>query len=214
MECGVGNGLENNTLYLLMQGWQGLWIEAHKQRCKRIACALHEIIQKQQLRLAHAVLDSDNGNEIIKANLPVSSIDLLSLDIDGNEWYIFDSLTALEARVVVIEYNAKWRPPLAFCVEYRPDLRWSGDDYFGASLQFLETQMRKKGYRLVGCSLSGVNAFFVKETEMQNLFLAPYTAEKHYQPPRYELCFRNGFPHSYKSVMAVYRSRHAMVGKT
>ena len=67
----------------------------------------------------------------------------------------------VKPRVVVIEYNAVFRPPVAVVTEYRRDFVWDGTSYYGASLQALEGLGSRKGYALVGCSLSGINAFLV-----------------------------------------------------
>ena len=207
IEFGVGDGLENNSLYLLLQGWKGLWIEGNKENSKKIFKGLKSLINEGQLILVKAFVNRENINTIISTHITKPQIDLLSIDIDGNDYHLFDAIQVIEARVVVIEYNAKFKPPIAFCVDYNPKLCWKGDDYFGSSLKFLELQMKKKGYSLVGCSLSGVNAFFVKTKLLKQSFLAPYTAEKHYQPQRYSLKFSNDYQHSYQSLVKLY---HAM----
>ena len=173
VEFGVGDGLENNTLYLLLQGWKGLWIEGDTKNSKKIVKGLKKIIDEQQLIFVKAFVNRENINTIISANITEAQIDLLSIDIDGNDYHLFDAIKAVEARVVVIEYNAKFKPPMSFCLAYDPKQCWKGDDYFGASLKFLEIQMRKKNYSLVACSLSGTNAFFVKTELLQKFFLAP-----------------------------------------
>jgi hypothetical protein len=50
------------------------------------------------------------------------------------------------------------------------------------------------GYVLVGCDFNGVNAFFVRDTEQQDLFVGPFTAERHYEPPRVWMLRREGAP--------------------
>ena len=62
---------------------------------------------------------------------------------------------------------------------------WNGSNYFGASLEALVKLGQEKGYRLVGCSFSGANAFFVRNEFAGDHFLDPATAEEHYEPPRY-----------------------------
>ena len=211
VEFGVGDGLENNTLYLLLQGWHGLWIEGNKSNHKKIARGLQPILKRKQLQLAHAFINRDNINKIIANHIHEPQIDLLSIDIDGNDYHIFDALhrNGVMARVVIIEYNAKLRPPLLFCVDYDAQLYWRGDDYFGASLKFLEIEMHKKGYSLIACSLSGVNAFFIKNDELRDQsgqFLTPYTAEEHYQPQRYSLSFHDAYAPSYQSVTRLWQA--------
>ena len=69
-------------------------------------------------------------------------------------------------------------------VPYERMQTWNGSNYFGASLEAL-VRLRKKGYRLVGCSFNGANAFFVHDAFAEDHFLDPPTAEEHYEPPRY-----------------------------
>jgi hypothetical protein len=74
---------------------------------------------------------------------------------------------------------------MALTVPYDPMRQWDGTNYAGASLEALVRLAREKGYRLVGCSFSGANAFFVRQDLVGDRFLEPATAEEHYEPPRY-----------------------------
>jgi len=107
-------------------------------------------------------------------------------------------------RVVVIEYNATLRPPMSLVVFYEPMRRWDGTNYFGASLEALVRLGRDKGYRVVGCSYTGANAFFVRNDVAGDHFLDPATAEEHYEPPRYFYGFQQaghrGKPGPYVAV--------------
>ena len=97
----------------------------------------------------------------------------------------------------MIEYNPNVPPVVAWEIEYQPDARWRGDTLFGASLKRLEDIGDSLGYCLVGCELSGINAYFVRaDLASENLFLAPYTAEQHYEPPRFHFlsCTRGHTP--------------------
>jgi hypothetical protein len=94
---------------------------------------------------------------------------------------------------VVIEYNASWPPHIRKTVAQAPR-GWDGTNYYGASLGALEALGREKGYCLVGCSLSGVNAFFVREDLVGDGFCPPFTAENHYEPPRYYMNSPIGHP--------------------
>ena len=67
-----------------------------------------------------------------------SEIDLLSVDIDGNDFHVLKAITCIKPRVIVMEYNSKFPPPILFCMDYNPEHRWQGNDCFGASLKFLE----------------------------------------------------------------------------
>ena len=206
IEFGVGDGLENNTLYFLIQGWKGLWIEGNKKNYKKIRRGLKYILKTQKLHLINSFVTRENIDKIISENIKENEIDLLSIDIDGNDYHIFDAIQSVKARVIVVEYNAKFPPPLSFCIDYDPQHIWQNDDFLGASLKFWETEMGKKGYSLVACNLSGCNAFFIRNDLLSTHFLAPYTSEKHYQPQRYSLNFYNLYPHNYGSVVKNFKA--------
>jgi hypothetical protein len=112
-------------------------------------------------------------------------IDLLSIDIDFNDYWVWKAVNAVNPRVVVIEYNAMLRPPMSLVVPYEPTQRWDGSNYGGASLEALVRLGQSKGYRIVGCSFAGANAFFVRDDLCADHFVAPATAEEHYEPTRY-----------------------------
>jgi len=185
IEFGIGNGLENNTLSLLFDDWQGLWIEASSRYVKKIRKHFAQIIENGQLKVVESFITKDNINDLISAQIEDDEIDLLSVDIDGNDYHVLNAITCIRPRGIAIEYNAKFRPPILYCMDYDEAYTWEKDDCGGASLKFLEVNLDKKGYCLVGCNISGVNAFFVKKDLVDDKFLAPFTAENHYEPPRY-----------------------------
>ncbi len=120
--------------------------------------------------------------------------DLLSIDIDGNDYWVWKNILKFRPRVVTLEYNALYRPAVKWVMKNNPTLAGKNDSYFGASLKSLELLGLEKGYRLVGCTFTGLNAFFVREDLVQDRFLAPYTAENHYEPARYSLVNKPGHP--------------------
>jgi len=99
--------------------------------------------------------------------------------------------------VVVIEYNAIFPPPVRWVMPYDPAAKWTGNSNHSASLKSLELLGRAKGYSLVGCSFAGVNAFFVRNDLLGDLFEAPFTAEHHYEPPRFFLIHKAGHPRTF-----------------
>ena len=187
VEFGAGTGTENNTLYLLFAGWRGLWIECDANLVSSISKALAAYIENGQLVVRQAFVERDNIDSIIRGGGFDGEIDLLSIDIDGNDYWVWKEIAAVNPRVVTIEYNATFRPPVSVVMDYRQEYRWDGTNYFGASLKALEGLGRQKGYALVGCCLAGLNAFFVRQDLVQDRFCPPFTAENHYEPPRYSL---------------------------
>lgn len=198
VEFGVGVGLENNTAFLLTLGWKGLWIEGSNQYCKRINEKFGNVIDNHQLTLINNFVDADNIEGLFKqANVP-QELDLLSIDIDGNDYWIWKAINYYRPRVVIMEYNAVYPPQVSWTIQYNPNHRWDYSSYMGASLLALEKLGNIKGYKLVGCSFTGVNAFFVRDDLVDDHFLAPYTAENHYEPARYFLCEQmSGHPRSF-----------------
>ena len=100
----------------------------------------------------------------------------------------------MRPRVVVIEYNATLRPPLSLTVPYGANTFWDGTNYVGASLEALVRLGRTKGYRIVGCCIAGVNAFFVRDDLCADHFIEPATSEEHYEPARYFFSAQSGHP--------------------
>jgi hypothetical protein len=139
-------------------------------------------------------VDKENiAEHLEKLGVP-REIDLLSLDIDQNTYHVWEALHEFSPRVVVVEYNAAVPPDIEWKVHYVPDRRWDGTQNFGASLKAFEVLGNRLGYRLVGCDFNGVNAFFVRSDLVADSFAAPFTAENHYEPPRYSCIHRTAHP--------------------
>jgi hypothetical protein len=185
VEFGVQTGFECNTAKLLVEGWRGLWMEANAPSASRIRSHFADFLESGHLQLIEAMVSAENINDLLAGAGFVGSIDLLSIDIDFNDYWVWKAIDTAKPRVVIIEYNASLRPPLSLVVPYAPTHAWSGGNYFGASLEALVRLARAKGYRIVGCNFSGVNAFFVREDLCGDQFLEPATSEEHYEPPRY-----------------------------
>lgn len=189
LEFGVENGLENNSLLLLHAGWKGVWLEASDDHVAAIRSRFAPVLETGDLRVRQTLVTRDNINDlIVELELP-EELDLLSIDIDSNDYYVFEAVSAIRPRVVAIEYNAHFPPPIRAVVKYDENLRWRRTDYFGASLESLTALAERKGYHLVGCSITGTNAFFVRADLTEDRFQAPFTAENFYHPPRYPLTY-------------------------
>jgi hypothetical protein len=185
VEFGVETGKECNTVKLLLEGWRGLWLDGDDKNFEQINTRFKSLVDSGHLAVRRSHITAENINALISDGGLRGPIDLLSIDIDNNDYWVWKAIDVVAPRVVVIEYNATLRPPLSLVVPYNPQQTWSGSNYFGASLGALVKLGRAKGYRLVGCNFSGTNAFFVREELAKDLFLDPPTAEEHYEPPRY-----------------------------
>jgi hypothetical protein len=185
VEFGVETGAECNTAKLLIEGWRGLWIEAKADNADAIRRRFAPFLQDGRLTLTQDLVTAENIDALITAGGLAGEIDLVGIDIDYNDYWVWKAITAVRPRVVVIEYNASLRPPLSLTVPYDPHGRWDGSNFYGASLEALVRLGADKGYCIVGCSIAGVNAFFVRADLCGNRFLEPATAAEHYEPPRH-----------------------------
>ncbi|HEY5653244.1 MAG TPA: hypothetical protein VIR63_02610 [Pontiella sp.] len=201
VEFGCGDGMENNSYGLLFQGWNGLWIDGSTKNINKIRTGLQETIASGQLKVLESFITKDNINELISGQISDKEIDLLSVDIDGNDYFVWDAITCTKPRVLIMEYNAKFIPPVHYCMNYDPNHMWDYTDHGGMSLKFIEEKAAAKDYSLVGCSLSGANAFFVRNDLLGDNFEAPYTAEKHYEPARPHFAkIKGGHPTTFKTL--------------
>ncbi|WP_143044843.1 FkbM family methyltransferase [Variovorax sp. YR216] len=191
IEVGCADGLENNTHQLALEGLAGCWIDGDAAKIKFIESQLGSL-QTPMLQVLHAFLTLDSIDNVVqdaRAFLGTDDVDFLSLDIDGNDTHLMRAaLQWVRPKLLCVEYNAKFPPPCRLEMDYDADHRWSGDDYFGASLQSWVDCL--EGYQLVSCGLSGANAFFVRR-DLAHCF-PTHEAQALYQPPRYWLVGHGG----------------------
>ena len=200
IEFGVENGLECNSTNLLYQNWQGLWIEGSGTFANETKTRFADIINEGRLKVTEAFINAENIQSLFKDAGAPAEPDLLSIDIDYNDYYVWKAITDYKPRVVAIEYNSVFRPDTHFVVPYNPTRTWDKTSYFGASLLALQQLGEEKGYSLVGCSFTGSNAFFVRNDLVSDKFEAPFTAANHYEPNRDFLIYRAGHPRSHRPV--------------
>jgi SAM-dependent methyltransferase len=183
VEIGCGTGLENNTHYLLLKGWRGVWVDGDPANIAAIRAALPP---NERLRVVEAMVDRESAPSLVdqEALTALGGLDLLSVDIDGNDLdVVVACANAWRPRVVTVEYNAKFPPPAVVHIAYDPTHRWNGDDYHGASLGAFIARL--SDYRLISCNLAGTNAFFVR-LDLTAMF-ADHPAKSLYQPARFHL---------------------------
>ena len=197
LEIGVGNGLENNTYFLLFKGWSGAWIEGHPKCAKSIRENFAKLINIKRLLLIETLVYKDNITQVLSKHEIPKNVDLFSIDIDGNDFYVLEmALQTIEPRVIVAEYNAKFPPDVDWCMEYNDKHWWTYSDKFGMALKTLTEMLQKRGYSLVGTNITGANAFYVKKDLVQDLFASVDDIATLYNPARYHLtpAFISGHP--------------------
>ena len=164
VEFGVSDGRECNTVKLLIQGWSGLWMESSAEFCERMRRIFAAPLADGRLELLQTAVSVENVDGLIAGARVAAAgeLDLLSIDIDGNDYHVLKAIHSVRPRVVVIEINGKFPPPMDVVQPYDPALTWDGSDFGGASLQAMTNLATRLGYRLVGTNITGVNAFYVR----------------------------------------------------
>lgn len=194
VEIGAGEGVENNTTNLLTNKWKGIWIEYDQKSIEIIRKYFTNFIKAKRLQVEKLFATKDNIEKVFKTLKIPKEFDLLSIDIDGNDYWIWQALSFYKPRVLAIEYNPSLGPSSAWIMQYNENHKYDYTNYHGASLKSLELLGEKLGYKLVGCSFAGVNAFFVRKDLAKDKFLKPFKSENFYEPARYFLYKRPGHP--------------------
>lgn len=192
VEFGI-SAWECNTIALLLDHWSGLWMDTDERGIKEAYEMYSEIIKQGKLAVMREHITAENIETIFRKNGVPKEPDLLSIDIDGNDYWVWKALKEYKPRLMVIEYNAILGPSIKRVIKYNPSYANTDTCLFGASLKALELLGEEKGYRLVGCDIKGVNAFFVREDLVKDKFLEPFTSECHYEPPRYHHMRKVGY---------------------
>lgn len=165
IDIGAGDcGELSNTRHLILEGWAGVLIEADEEKHKRCIEVAGSIVKS-----ICAKVTAENVNELITGH----PIDFCSIDIDGNDYWIWKALKD-KPKIICIEYNPQiWDYGKAVTIAYEPGFKWDGSAYYGASARALYDLGRSMGYTLVWAT--NVNMIFVLD-EYAELF-APYKIE-------------------------------------
>lgn len=165
VEFGVENYTEANTRFLLINDqWRGLVLDGSDHNIDYIQ--KDDIYWRHDLTAKCLFITRDNINDILTESGFLDDIGLLSIDIDGNDYWVWDAINVITPRIVVCEYNSIFGAEHAVTIPYDDKFNWSEAHYsrlyFGASLAALCSLAARKGYDFVGCNSAGVNAFFVR----------------------------------------------------
>jgi len=160
VEFGVGpplgrdieeTGLEANCRLLLESGWSGLFMDGNQY--------------PPGTGVRREFVTALNINPLLKRYAVPNEIDLFSIDVDGQDFWIWMNL-AYRPKILIIEYNANFGIEVSKTVPFHPNFRWEGAGYYGASLTAFYKLGRSKGYTLVWSN--GANAFFVRDELVEN----------------------------------------------
>ncbi len=199
LEIGVQDGLECNAANLARNlGWTGAMLEGDPklaEEARKNYCGFPGV------KIRQAFVRKDNVSELAQLAGTQNDCDLFSLDIDGNDYWIWEALSNFDPRVVVVEYNHALGSERAITIPYDPDFCYRAKHprgYFGASLAALQKLGKKKGYALVGSSNLGPNAFFVKADQLKGSIVEMSVKEAY--RPLYIKRRGDEFPNSLKNM--------------
>ncbi len=165
IEFGVEDYREANTRFLLQnRNWQGLILDSSAENISSVQ--RESIYWRHDLTAVRAFLTPENIDDCTAKNGFSGDVGLLSIDIDGNDYWVWDAITVVDPVIVVCEYNAVLGDVYPITIPYRPDFDRSrahhSNLYYGASIVALCRLAHRKGYVLVGSNLAGTNAFFIR----------------------------------------------------
>ncbi len=171
IEFGVENYREANTRFLMMKNnWSGLILDGNSQNIKEIKNSYYYWMY--DLTAKFSFVTADNINKIISEWTSQKDIGLLHIDIDGNDYWIWEAIKCIEPIIVIIEYNALFGNDRFITVPYSCGFYRTKSHYsnlfFGASLPALYNLGVKKGYTFIGCNLAGNNAYFVRNDKVND----------------------------------------------
>ncbi len=169
VEICAGNGRECNAANLIINhGWHGLLFDGDEKNIAE-ANSFYSRCRETPVKkpiCTQAWITADNINDLIRRAQFDGDIDLLSLDIDGNDYWIWNALDCINPRVIILEYENAWGWEHAVTQPYVEDFVWRANPLglpsAGASLPAFVKLGRQKGYRLVGCNRMCYNAVFVR----------------------------------------------------
>lgn len=166
IEFGVQNYRESNTRLLChLRNWRGLVMDSSEENIAAIR--RQSIWWRHDIEPKRAFITRENINQLIEESGLSGDIGLLSIDIDGNDFWVWQAIEVVKPWIVICEYNALLGDTAMISVPYDPSFQITqahySNLYFGASIRALEFLAQQKGYVLVGTNSAGVNAFFVRK---------------------------------------------------
>jgi hypothetical protein len=166
VELGVGDYSECNTRFLLMNdNWRGLAVDADSASIDSARSS--PFFWRHDLSAVSAFITRDNVNDLMMRQGYSGDVGILSIDIDGNDYWVLEAINCVRAALIIAEYNSVFGARHTVSIPYDPRFERTrahySNLYFGCSLKSLQELLQKRGYALVGCNTAGNNAFFVRE---------------------------------------------------
>lgn len=191
IEFGVENYEESNTRFLLLNNhWQGMVLDACAGDVEYIRS--DRIHWQYDLQVKEAWITRENIDSLLDQAGFGQDVGLLSIDVNGNDYWIWESMQSVRPRIAIIEYNSLLGlEPI--CVPYKQNfdrtVAHCSNQYYGSSLAALHRLAKSKGYILLGSNIWGHNAFFVRSDvagELRGLEPAQAYVASHFRDARDE----------------------------
>lgn len=172
VEFGVENYRESNTRFLLINNnWSGMVMDGSAENIDYIKQDM--VSWAFDLQAKHSFITKENINELLSQTGFPEELGILSIDIDGNDYWVWKEITVVRPIIVIVEYNSVFGPENSWTILYDPDYQRdtvnAGMLYFGASITAFCDLANEKGYSFLGCNSNGNNAYFVRKDKMDNL---------------------------------------------
>lgn len=175
IEFGIENYKESNTRFLLINNnWSGFVMDGSEYNI--------DYVKKDPISMFHelharcAFITKENINELLKDFLKLGydpEVGILSIDIDGNDYWVWEEINAISPIIVIAEYNAVFGSEKAWTTPYKADFyrlhAHHSHQYWGVSLKALCILAEKKGYYFIGCNSAGNNSYFIRKDKIGNL---------------------------------------------
>jgi hypothetical protein len=186
IEFGVQDYTESNTRFLLINNnWKGIVLDGGQSNIDYIRNDV--ICWMYDLTAVHLFIDKGNINQAFSKHGFSGQVGILSIDIDGNDYWIWECIDVVDPAIVIVEYNSVFGSRHAITIPYDPAFDRTkahySNLYWGCSLPALCGLAQKKGYVFVGCNSNGNNAYFVRKDKAGRV--KQQTVESGYVKSRY-----------------------------
>ena len=175
IEFGVEDFAEANCRFLMMNdNWRGFVLDGSARQIEKLRS--WEQFWKYDLNTRCEFVTRENVNALLGASGFAQDLGILSIDVDGMDYWILTAVNAVRPRILIVEYNALFGAERKITVPYSANFvkqhAHASGLYFGASLGAITHAAEQKGFALVATESSGTNAFFVRQDLLRNSLAA------------------------------------------
>jgi len=187
IEFGVEDFSESNTRFLMMNNnWSGFVMDGSSSNIK--ALQNEQYYWRHDLNSEAVFITKDNINAKISSQKISGEIGLLHIDLDGNDFYIWEAINVVNPVIVIVEYNSIFGSDREISVPYRNDFirgkAHPSNLFFGSSIKSLYELSKRKGYSFIGCNSAGNNAYFIRNDKLGGVVKA-VSLEDGYVPSKF-----------------------------